>query len=412
MMDRRVRWAYLPVVPFLRRTNLVRAQAEVAQSVRLRMALATLTELNAEAAAAFGINQDTTTATRAEAMSIPAIRRGRSIIVGVVSSLPLVNLDDLGNRFDDPPAWVAQPNPNTTLSYEIGWTVDDLLFHGIAWWRVTSRDFDNFPLSFERIAPDRVSVPQVVRGGRYVPGDVYVDGVKARDADLVRFDALDGGLLRDGGRTIQTYLALDRAVKKFARLDVPLGYLRPAEAATELTPDQIDALLDEWETARETRTTAYLNRAVEYATVQFDANKIQLAEARQLAAVDCARLLNLAPRYVAAPTGDSSTYSNVEGDRRELVDLTLAPFLTAIGQRLSLGDVSRPGRRVAFDRAAWMRGDLLSVMQAAEIALRSGAIDRGEMRTDYLGKPARPDLTDQAPAALPAATNPERTPAP
>lgn len=400
--------AYRPDVPLFRRPNLVTAQRDVEQAVRLRLALATLTDLNAEAAAAFGINQDTVTATRTEAMSIPAIRRGRSIVVGVAASLPLVQLDDLGNRFTDAAPWVSQPNPNTTQAYEVAWTVDDMLFSGRAWWRVTSREPDGYPASFERISLDRITVTAPTARTR---GQVYVDGRLARDADLVRFDALDGGLLVDGGRTIQTYLALDRAVKKFARLDVPLGYLRPMEGTPELSPTQIDDLLDEWETSRETRTTAFLNRAVEYATVQFDANKIQLAEARQLAAVDCARLLNLAPSYVAAPSGDSSTYSNVEGNRRELVDLTLAPFLTAIGQRLSMGDVSRPGRRVAFDRAAWMRGDLLSVMQAAEIGLRNGAIDAGEMRTDYLGLPARTDLTDKAQApTAPAAT--ERTPQP
>lgn len=406
-------------MPIFRRNNpaaLVAAQAEVAQVARLRLALATLTTLNAEAAAAFGINTDTTTATRAEAMSIPAIRRGRSIICGVVSSLPMRQVDDLGSPIDAAAPWIAQPNPSTTAAYELAWTVDDLLFSGISWWRKTARDADGFPIAFERIAPDRVSVPTVIRDGRQVPQGVYVDGRLVGDSELVRFDALDGGLLRDGGRTIQTYLALDRAVKKFARLDVPLGYLRPMEGTPELDQDQIEALLDSWEDARETRTTAYLNRAVEYATVQFDATKIQLAEARQHAAVDCARLLNLDPAYVAAPSGDSSRYSTVEGNRRDLVDISLAPYLTPIAQRLSLGDVSRPGRKVVFDQAAWMRGDLASVMQAAEIAQRIGAIDRAEVRTGFLGLPPRPDLTDQAPAApatppAGAAASPERNPA-
>ena len=385
-------------------------QAETADRTRrLRAALTTLESLNAEAAAAFGINSDTVTATRTEAMSIPALRRGRAIICGIGSSLPLVDVDDLGARHDDPPSWLRQPDPGTTLAHIISWTLDDLLFHPVAWWRVTAREPDGYPAAFERLAPGRVTVSTATVRGRQV-GRVYVDGVHVPDSELVRFDGPDEGLLRYGGRTIKTYVALDKAVQKFARLDVPLGYLRPAEGTPELSREQIDELLDDWEDARDTRTTAYLNRAVEYATVQFDATKIQLTEGRQQAAVDCARLLNLAPRYVAAPSGDSSTYANVEGDRRELVDLTLAPYLTAIGQRLSLGDVSRPGHRVEFDRAAWMRGDLLSVMQAVEIAHRLGAVDAGEVRTDYLGRAPRPELTDQAPTPG-APTDDERTPA-
>ena len=49
-----------------------------------------LTTLPTDVAAAFGISAGTIeTVTRAEAMSVPAVRRGRSIIAGSIGALPL-----------------------------------------------------------------------------------------------------------------------------------------------------------------------------------------------------------------------------------------------------------------------------------------------------------------------------------
>lgn len=364
-----------------------------------RSALTTVSSLSPEAATAFGINPDTVTVSRTSAMGIPAVKRGRGVICGVVSSLPLQLLEEsTGRPTSSSPAWIARPDPNLPRSQVVTWTVDDLIFYGVSWWRVTARYSDGYPLSFERLDPARVMVTDDA---------VYVDGVAQADADLVRFDGPDEGLLRYGGRTLRTAIELEEATKRLAKLDIPLGYLRPVDGAQELdatpgsagltnsdgTPDtetsEVDALLDEWEAARATRNTAFLNRAVEYVTTQLDATKIQLSEQRQQQAVEIARLLNLEPRYVAAPSGDSNTYANAEGNRRELLDVSLAPYVLPLEERLSMPDVCKRGQRVRLARSQWLRGDLLSVMQAAEIAKGMGAITDDEIRTEYLGLPPR-----------------------
>lgn len=359
------------------------------------------------AALAFGINTDTVTVTRAEAMKVGAVKRGRAVIAGVLSSLPLVELDAGGRPVADPPAWLEQPDPNVTLSHIITWTVDDLLFHGVSWWRVTGRYANGWPASFERLAPERVMVVAGTEPG--APGGVYVDGRLAPDADLRRFDGPDEGLLRTGANAIRTSLELEAATRRLAKLDVPLGYLTPEDSAQELdttpgsagllnpdgTPDEetseVDELLDTWDEARTTRNTAYLNRAIKYVQTQLDATKIQLTEQRQAQAVEIARHMNLEPRYVAAPTGDSSTYATVEGNRRELLDVSLAPYILPLEQRLSMGDTTPRGRRVRLRRTAWMRGDLHSVMQAAKLGHELGAVTEDEIRTEYLGLPPRSD---------------------
>lgn len=360
-----------------------------------RASLLNSAELSPEAAQAFGINTDTVTITRREAMTIPAMKRGRSVLCGVVSSLPLVLLDVDSRRVTPAPSWIAQPDPNVPLSTTLSWTVDDMLFHGLAWWRVTGRYADGWPSSYERLDPARVMVV-------YPAGEVYVDGQLVDDADVIRFDGPDEGVLRTGARALRTAITLEDATRRLAKLDVPLGYLTPEEGSGELStepgsgndpddPDasEVDVLLDDWEHARMTRNTAFLNRAIKYVTTQLDASKIQLTEQRQAQAVEIARLCNLEPRYVAAPTGDSSTYATSEGNRRELLDVSLAPYINPIEQRLSMPDVTRRGQRVRLARAAWMRGDLLQLMQAAQIAQGVGAITADEIRTEYLGLPPR-----------------------
>lgn len=368
-----------------------------------RASLLTSADLSADAAAAFGINADTITISRQDAMTIPAMKRGRGVICGVISSLPLVLLDSAGVRITkDAPAWLGQPDPNVPLAGLLTWTVDDMLFHGVSWWRVTARYSTGWPSAFERLTPDRV---MVIYTGR--TAEVYVDGRPADDRDLIRFDGPDEGILRNGGRALKTAIALENATRRLAKLDVPLGYLTPEDSAAELSTEEgsaglidettgeptadseVDVLLDTWEDARATRNTAFLNRAVKYVTVQFDAHKIQLTEQRQAQAVEVARLLNLDPRYVAAPTGDSTTYATSEGNRRELLDISLAPFINPIEQRLSMRDVTPNGQRIRLARAAWMRGDLLQVLQAAKLAHEIGAITTDEIRTEYLGLPPR-----------------------
>lgn len=394
----------------LRQLASVREAAATVRQVQdqlTRAALLSERDMTSEARQAFGISESLSISRR-QAMTVPAVKRGRNVICGVIGSLPLVHLTADGRRVgaDHRRPWVDQPDETMPLVGTLTWTVDDLIFHGISWWRVTKRYADGFPAHFERLAPERV---MVVRGadartGRTV-SEVWVDGHKAEDRDLVRFDGPDEGLLVNGGRALRTAIVLEEATARLAKLDVPLGYLRPAEGAQEISttagsandPDDLalseaEALLDTWEQGRETRNTAFLNRAIEYVQTQLDATKIQLKEQREAQRVEIANMLNLEPRYVAAPTGDSSTYATVEGNRRELVDVSLAPYINPIEQRLSMGDVTPSGHRIRLARAAWLRGDLLSLLQAAAIAVDLGAMTKDEVRTEYLGLPPLADM--------------------
>src|SRR5664279_2627161 len=67
---------------------------------------ATIAQLPSEIALAFGINSQSSMVSRLDAMSIPAMRRARNIIVGTIATLPLVairtNPDGTIERLDRP----------------------------------------------------------------------------------------------------------------------------------------------------------------------------------------------------------------------------------------------------------------------------------------------------------------------
>lgn len=358
--------------------------------------VAQLRNMPAEVAAAWGVNT-ATTVDRTTAMRVPAIRRGRQVIAGTIGRQPLVamrtNADGTVTDVTSERPLLRQPDPTTTLQYVLTWTVDDLIFYGVSWWRVLARDFAGFPTQAERIDPNRVTVDV----GRQA---VYIDGEPVSDGKLIRFDGPDEGVLAYAADTIATARQLDQAVRRNSDGLPPLDLLTPAEGAAPLSTDpgsagdgtdrsEVDALLDAWTTARRTRSTAFLNRAVTHQGVGFDPEQLALSDARQQQRAELANLMNLAPRYVIAPSGESMTYSTTAAERGDLVDLSLGGYIGAIEQRLSLGDVTPRGTVVRLDLARFLAGDPATAIDTAAKAVEIGALDAAEVRTDVLGRAPR-----------------------
>lgn len=341
-------------------------------------------------AEAFGISVSSDRVNREEAMSIPAVRRGRQIIAGTLGAAPLIGMR---NRAGNAPEKVSrqlltQPDPNVSAAFTFTWTLDDLLFYGVAWWRVLEFDEQNFPKRAERLHHSRIRV-DITRG------EVYVDGAKVTNPrEIIRFDGPDEGILKYGARALKTALLLENAVRNYARMDIPLGLIVDEMGGLTLTEAQ--QVLDEWETARAKRSTGYLPQGLKYVNPSFNAEQLQLGEARGFQAQEIARLLNLPASYINAPTNDSLTYATTESNRRELVDMTFAPYIAAIEQRLSMGDVTPTGTRVAFDLGKFLRGDMRSLIEMGKAAVDSGLMTVNEVRTEWLGLPEMTEAPNAA----------------
>jgi hypothetical protein len=243
-----------------------------------------------DAAVAFGLEASSSPiayAPRVErrtALQVPAVKRAHDLIAGTLGGLPL-NLYGPDNT-TLPSTFLSQPEPSSPRSVSMTRLVADMLFDEVGWWRVTRRLWNGYPYSVERLSPGRV----VVNKGR-----VWVDGKVADDTDLIRFDSPFPGLLRAGARAIRTALILDAAAARYADGAPPADYFTPSEGVDPGTDTEIAALLDDWKTARQTRSTAYVPAALTYNTAGWSPDKLQLADARQHAVLEIARCAGIDP---------------------------------------------------------------------------------------------------------------------
>lgn len=347
--------------------------------------------------------QDAQAGNRALALSIPAVRKARHVIAGTISTFGISAWSGTAKLAPDDPrsSWLRQPDPHATLQSLLFGTIDDGIWHDRAVWKILDRNMAALPVKFERVAPARIStVPNTLNTDQV---DTWViDGTEVPRRQLVVFDFAGlGGLRRWGLDMLTLYLDLQGAAGRYARAPHPQAILKNHGA--DLTPTQIQALLDEWEAARELRGVGYLNDVVDYDTYGWNAAELQLTEAREYAALEVARMFGLPGRAVDATTGDSMTYANVAESRRDILE-ALRPWMTVVEQTLSLNDRStRPsglvlpaGISARLDVDAYTRDAPGDRMTTWETALRAGVLSLEEVRT------AEPlATTTEAPAPAP-----------
>ena len=315
------------------------------------------------------------TATREQAMSVPAAARARNIICSTIGSLPLETYNHFTKEHLDPNRVIMQPDPRVAGSAIYAWIAEDLLFHGVAYGQVLDAyaASDNSRVrAWTRVAPNRVTynlnanqteITAYMVDGMHVPAT----GI----GSLIVFSGLDEGVLNRAGRTIRAAQELEKAAELYAKEPVPTMVLK--SNGTNLTPERISKLLESWKVARNTRATAFLNADVELTALGFDPQKLQLNEARQYLATEIARAVGIPASFVSAET-TSMTYSTTVMERKALIDFSLRNILTPIEQRLSMADFVPNGVEVRFDIDDFLRGSALERAQVYEILNRIGAM--------------------------------------
>ena len=286
---------------------------------------------------------------RNEAMSVPSVARCRNLIAGVVADLPL-NLyrkstgEELGN-----PVWVDQPSINQPRSVTMAWTVDSLLMYGVAYWEVTEvYAEDGRPSRFEWVPNVKVTFETDLYGTKVT--QYYVDAVARPQwgvGSLVTFQAMDEGILERGAETIRAAIDLRKAAVIAAATPMPSGVIRNNGA--DLDPKEVQGLLAAWKNARTNRSTAYLTSTLEYQPASFSPKDMMYDEAQQFLATEISRLCNIPAYLLSAEANNSMTYANVLDERKQFYSYSLAPYVNAIQDRLSMDDITARGNAVRFD---------------------------------------------------------------
>jgi len=316
-----------------------------------------------------------TNTTRQLAMSVPSVARARNIICGTIGSLPLTTFNRITGQYVDPHRVINQPDPRVAGFVIYNWLAEDIWLYGAGYGQVlemySSTDGGRVR-AWTRISPDRVTVDTdflntEITGYKVDGKSVPLQGV----GSIIRFDGPDEGLLHRAGKTIAAAVYLENAAVNYAKEPAPTMVLK--SNGTNLTAERISALLSAWKTARQSRSTAFLNADVNLEQFGFDPKSLQLAEGRQYVALELARACGI-PAYFLSAEATSMTYSNAVSERRSLVDFSLRPILKAIEERLSLPDFVPNPVMVRFALDDFLRGNALERAQVYEILNRIGAM--------------------------------------
>jgi len=286
---------------------------------------------------------------REDALSVPALMRCRNLLAGTIGAIPLELYKKSTNEELGSPAWLEQPSYSQPRSVTIAYTVESLLLYSQAFWKcVEIYSEDGRPSRFEWIANNRVTatldstntfVKSYAVDGMTLP----MDGL----GSLITFQSLLPGILTTGIQTIRAAIDVQKAAAVSASQPMPTGILRNNGA--DLDPKEVSGLLAAFKSARNNRSTAYLTSTLEYVPVQFSPKDMMYGEAIQNLATEIARLCNVPAIYVSADQNSSYTYNNVQDERKQFLQLSLQPFISAIEDRLSMDDITARGNVVKFD---------------------------------------------------------------
>ena len=317
--------------------------------------------------------------TREQAMTVPAIARSRNILAGSIGTIPMESYNKITGAHITNRTLIVQPDPALPRVNTITWLVDDLIFYGRGYLQVLDvSPEDGRPFRARRIDPRRVQAT-IDSSGTLITG-YQVDSKNVPSSglnSLIVFNAIDEGVLARGGMTISSAIALEQAAYNMASEPVPQMVL--LNEGMNLPSDQVAAVQDSFRRARRERSTAYIEGPIKLEVVGMDSAQMQLVEARQHLSSEIARLMGKPAWYLNAENA-SATYSNVNSERRALVDFGLRNYLTVIEDRLSMDDVTPRNQIVRFDLDDFLRGNAAERVEMSIKLYDSGIITRDEAR--------------------------------
>jgi HK97 family phage prohead protease len=338
---------------------------------------------------------------RRTALQVTAVLRGRNLICSI-ATLPLTQFDPT-----DRPAYsplFRQIDPQVPNIVCVAQTAEDLLFEGIAWWRVTERGWNGFPVKAQHVDVNRVHLnpPPGAQALNLLPSGadptaaVWVDTEVVPGRDMLRFDSPNPPLLLAARRAISRAVLLERTAEMYAKEPRGSGYFTPVDGADPADDEEIAQLLASWREARADHSEGYVPASLVYNTITNPSpSDLQLVELQARATLDLANAIGLDPEDLGIST-TSRTYQNATDRRQDRINDVLAPYMRAITDRLSMDDVTRAGYRVAFDLSNYLKADPVTRATVAQTLHGLGAITIDEIRASD----GRPVLTPAQRAEL------------
>ena len=296
------------------------------------------------------------------ALQLPTISRARDLIASMIGCLDLKQYtlvwDEAEGEYEKQyirgESWFTRPDPKVTRNFIMSNTFSDLLFYGRAFWYVTSRYSTGFPASFQWLPIANISTPDQAGPQFYTASDeVEFNGVILPNENVIQFLSPIMGMIYTGNQAIDTAYKLDQAARRFSTNEISAGYLQQ-RGGEPMTAEDLAELAAGWASARRNNAIGALNEFVEWKEFSSDPSKLQLVEARQYQALELARLANIPPYLVGAPTGTGMTYQNAVQARQDLYLFGSKPYIDCIEETLSGDNVIPRGRHIQFDIESYL----------------------------------------------------------
>jgi HK97 family phage portal protein len=341
------------------------------------------------------------------ALAVSAVYRALAIYADDIGTLPVSRLR--GTEVLGAPPFVARPAGAVVgWTDEIGQILWSLLLRGNAYCLVTSTDWTGYPETFHVLNPDQMVVERAPsRGLRYRwkagDGERILDNPSVTELLHIRWQRPPGspvglGILDvnagPGSSLAAAYAAQTYAADSLANPIPPAVLTHPLR----LNKLQAEDLQTQWATSlgRGRAVPAVLSGGVTYQALTVTPRDVQLIESQRWNATSVAVAFGLPAYMLGGSTGDSMTYSTVEGENTRLWVNTLQPMAVRLQRAF---DAWLPaGQRLRFNPDALLRSQTLDRYNAHKIGLDAGFLEVDEVREIE----NRPPLAAAAPpAALP-----------
>jgi HK97 family phage portal protein len=336
------------------------------------------------------LNQSGTVVNPETVFRVNAIFSAVSLISDTISTLPVdsyIRRDGARFAFRPRPAWVQQPDVDTTKEAFYGSLIVSMLLDGNGFVRVF-RDGAGRVVNMTVLNPAKVEIRKDKVGKVTY---VYEGENKPLNKnELLHIpDVVRPGETRGISRVtaLKDNFGLALALESYAARFFGQGASTQGiiEFPGNLTPEQAKQLVDGFDARhkgfRKSHKTGVLSGGAKYVNTSVENDKAQFIDSRRMAVEDVARAFNIPPHLLGLP--GTNTYSSVEQNNIAFVTHTLRPIVQKLESAFTPLMANEPGGTTAFIKFTLdglLRGDANSRFTAYSTGLQAGYLTINDIR--------------------------------
>jgi HK97 family phage portal protein len=336
------------------------------------------------------LNQSGTNVNAETVFKVNAIYSALALISDTISTLPVdsyIRRDGARFAFRPRPAWVQQPDVDTTKEAFYGSLIVSMLLDGNGFVRVF-KDGQGRVLNMTVLNPQKV---EIRRNGVGRVIFVYEGESKplTKDEMIHIPDVVRPGEIRGISRVsaLKENFGLAIALESYAARFFGQGATTNGliEFPGNLTPEQAKQLVDSFDARhkgfRKSHKTGVLSGGAKFVQTSVENDKAQFIDSRRMAVEDVARAFNIPPHLLGLP--GTNTYSSVEQNNIAFVTHTLRPIVQKLESAFTPLMAAEPGGSTAFIKFTLdglLRGDANSRFTAYSTGLQAGYLTINDIR--------------------------------